>query len=233
MNESSQRWFPTDSPSQQEEFSHSSDQISHLSPRQKKKRFQRQLAGVGIVVLVVGFIAAMIAVQTNLDLRQFAWGGVTLNQAGLQGRQMSLEEIAKLQKEKSEASALFTQLTQTYFDADVANIDNPDFQIKGVVFKKYDPSLNQTLVYARLSNMPLLAAVPAMWLEKGVGEFLPAGVGEVVLENNVPVGYFMTTLEGDATGYETLNFSYDASVSQKSPSSIYMSVEFDKPQEQT
>lgn len=206
-------------------------ETSVRSPRVLKKLLRRNLAIVGVVVVVIGLVAALIAVQTNFDLRQFAWGGVLFNQAGLQGRQMSLADAAKLQRENSESAALFTELTQTYFDADVVNINNPDFQVKGVVFKKYDAALDQTIVYGRLQNLPLLEAVPAMWLEAGVGEYLPAGVGEIVIEDGQPVGYFMTTIEGDTSLYQTMNFSYDASAQQSAPNSIYLSVEFDDPQE--
>lgn len=183
---------------------------------------------IGLVILIVGGIAALIAVQTNFDLRQWAWGGVTTNNSALQGQPMSLESATALATQNKEAAQLFVNLTKTYYDADVVNIDMPEFKVKGVVFKKYDPSIDRTIVFGRLENLPLIQAVPQMWLSAG-DVFVPSGVGQLTLEADVPVGYFMTSLEGDDSVYETLHFSYDKDVDVKRPTAIFLSVDFDEP----
>lgn len=183
---------------------------------------------IGLVVLIIGAVAAMLALQTNLDLRQWAWGGVKVNEGALAGQQMNLSSAASLAGQNQEAAKLFVSLTETYYDADAVNIDIPAFQIKGVVFKKYDADLDQTFVFGRLENLPLIQAIPRMWLSSG-DVYVPAGIGQLTLENDVPVGYFLTVLEGESIAYETLHFSYDKAVNQKTPSATFLSVDFDDP----
>lgn len=206
----------------------SDEAATSSAPLKKKARHQWRKIGsvLGVFVLVGGVIAAVLAAQTNLDLRQFAWGGVRTNQAALQGQSMSLEEYARQQSSSTGLPEMFTALTKTYFDADVVNIEEPDFQVTGVVFKKYDVDIDQTFIYARLVNLPLIGAVPALWMQDDSGAFVQAGIGEVIVEAEKPVGYFATVLEGDVTGYTTAHFSYDGTVQQIQPSSIFLSVDF-------
>lgn len=203
--------------------------FSASAPTPRKKRRSLPFAPIVVVVLLIGgLVAAVAAAGTNLDLRNFAWGGIRFNQAALQGQSMNLESTVSLASENREAAQLFLDLSRTYYNADVANIDVPEFQVRGVVFKQYDAELDQTLVFGRLENLPLIQAIPQMWLSDG-NIFVPSGIGQLTLENGVPVGYFMTALEGDDAPFDTLHFSYDESVDVTTPTAVFLSVDFDEP----
>lgn len=203
------------------------DKSSALPSRSRNRRRPPILPIVGLLVLVGGVVAAVIAAQTNLDLRQWAWGGVSINEAALNGKVASIESAASLAGENKEAVKLFVELTKTYYDAEVVNIDIPAFQMQGVVFKKYDADLDKTFIFGRLQNLPLIQAIPRMWISSGE-VFIPSSIGQLTLENNVPVGYFLATLEGEDDVYQTLHFSYDEKLDQKAPSATFLSIDFNE-----
>ncbi len=193
-------------------------------PPRRSRRFPI-LSVLALVVLVGGMVAALIASQTNLDLRQWAWGGMNVNTSGLNGEKSDLSQMSLTSGEDSETVRLFKELTKTYYQADVMNVSIPEFEIQGVVLKQYDPELDKTFVFSRMENLPLIQAVPRMWITMGDVDF-PASVGEVVLESDKPVTYYLAIIEGDDGPYDTLHFSYDESIEVKEPNAPFLSIDF-------
>lgn len=186
-------------------------------------------SAIGILsVLLLGLVAAVMSVQTNLDLRQFAWGGVLSNLGQLTGqRAVDLRTLTRV--ENSVLKPSFDELTQTYWQADVVNFSFPEFEVSGVAFQHYDAELDKTFIFARIENIPVIPElVPKMWLERRSGEFLDAGVGEIVDEDGRAVAYYAVSLEGNTDDYRTLHFSYDPEIKGLGPASTFISIAFDE-----
>jgi hypothetical protein len=200
---------------------------SDLPSRSRNRRRPPILPILGVLLLIGGVVAAVIAAQTNLDLRQWAWGGTRTNVEAIKGQVITLESAAQFAGENKEAAKLFVDLSKTYYNADVINIDIPEFKIVGVVFKQYDVDLDKTFIFGRLENLPLIQAIPRMWISSG-DVYFPAGLGQLTTENGVAVGYFLAVIEGDDSPYETLHFSYDEKLDQTAPSASFLSIDFEE-----
>lgn len=188
----------------------------------------RIYGAIGLLsVLLLGLVAAVMSAQTNFDLRNFAWGGVISNLGILPQRSVDLRSLGKV--EDSLLKQSFDDLSQTYWQADVVNFSFEEFQVSGVAFKHYDSELDKSFIFARIENIPIIPElIPKVWLERQTGEFIDAGVGEIVAENDSAVAYYAVSLEGSMDEYKILHFSYDSSLKGLGPESTFISVAFDE-----
>lgn len=193
------------------------------SPRGKSFRQKFYLSSIVSIVLLGG-VAVYLVSFTSFDIRQWAWSGALFNAEQLSRESLALEDVSVGDPAVAE---LFTDLTFAYPDADVVNISNEEFNIQAVAFKAYEPELDQTVIFIRVENMPVLVdSIPKIWVETTDGFNIEAGVGEILIENGEVVGYFMTTLEGTDDHYQTLSLTYDYFLNQLEPSPAFFSVDF-------
>lgn len=196
------------------------------SVRGQKMFRQRVLPGVLVAVIVLGGVATYLMAFTNFDIRQLAWGGASFSNTALQrssfgigGDNVTLGDPA--------VADLFADLTFSYPDADVVNVRSEEFDIDAVLFKHYEASVDSTFIYARVRNMPYIAgSIPKVWLESQDGLFLEAGVGELLIENDDLVGYFVTIVEGNPESYQTLWLTFDEFLDQETPSPAFLKANF-------
>lgn len=190
------------------------------------KSFRRiHLVGLGLFLLpVVGLFIALVLLQTNQDLRGSAWGGILWN-TGIFGQNPVVEQPRPPDVSESKSAVLFHELTKTYWNAEVVNVDLPEFQVQGVAFEAYDADLDKSFIFARIENFPYRADKPLrVWMEDAAGNYLKGGLAEFVMESDVIVMYLVTSLEGDIESYQTVHFSYDDTVGQLSPTASVLSL---------
>ncbi len=196
------------------------------SVRGRKIFQQRVLPAVLLSVVVLGGVATYLMAFTNFDIRQLAWGGVGFSRTALQrssfgigGDNVTLGDPA--------VAELFTDLTFSYPAADVVSVRSEEFDIDAVLFKHYDESVDSTFIYARVRNMPYIdGTIPKVWLESPDGLFLEAGVGQLNIENDELIGYFITITEGNPDEYQTLWLTLDAFLDQETPSPAFLKANF-------
>ncbi len=168
--------------------------------------------------------------ETLGDLRSRAWSGASVNIQKY--RELLLrtpaEPVTTVKEGAADSSrSLFHALSRTYFDAEVQNIADPVSGVKGVAFLAYDAPLDQTVIFARIEKLPLLArAVVQLWVSKDIGAYQKAGVAEFSVENDIPVAYSVFTRKGDLRTYKTLSVSYDTSPTVSAPESIVLTLSF-------
>ncbi len=202
-----------------------------FTPTPRRRHSRRGLLGAVLVVLVLGLglVAALLASQTNLDLRQFAWGGVNLNTSLFQQRWLgpNLQEVIARAPSQAGVKEVFHQLTRLYWDADVVNISLPQFDFNGVAFKAYEPSRNVTYIFARLNNVPWVEGkYLALWLEGNDGSWLYAGSPEYTIESGVLVAYFTFPLEGKVDQYRILHITSDKTQRSSLPGDDLLAIAF-------
>lgn len=194
-----------------------------LSPRGKSFRQKFYLSSIVSIVLLGG-IAVYLVSFTSFDIRQWAWGGAVFNQEQFSRQSLSLDDISAGDPEVAE---LFTDLTYAYPNADVVNISNEEFDVEAIAFKAFEPELNQTVIFIRVENMPVLVdSIPKIWITTNTGLDIEAGVGEILIESGTVVGYFLTTLEGPDEYYQSLSLTYDYFLNQLEPSPAFFTVNF-------
>jgi len=190
------------------------------------KTFRRiHLVGLALLLIpVAGLLIALALLQTNQDLRGSAWGGILWN-TGLFGQDNTVEQPRPPDVSESKSAVLFHELSKTYWDAEVVNVDLPEFEVQGVAFETYDVEIDKSFIFARIENFPYRADKPLrVWMEDAAGNYLKGGLAEFVTEADVIVMYLATSLEGDIESYQTVHFSYDDSLSQLAPTAAVLSL---------
>src|SRR5690606_13742846 len=127
------------------------------------------LGFIFFVLAVLGLGVALFLLQNNQDLRGSAWGGI-LWRPGLFTESSEHQQPTPPDVSNSKTAVLFHQLTKTYWDAEVANVDLPAYDLRGVVFESYDSELDKSFVFSRIENFPFDASRPLrIWLEDANG----------------------------------------------------------------
>lgn len=203
------------------------EKLQNMSPLARKKFLQTRVApAVFILVLLLGGLATYLTRFTSFDLRQWAWGGAEFNASVLD--RTSLNAEARVSSGDPAVADLFTDLTYVFPQADVVNVSSKDHKIAAIAFKHYDAENDRSFIYVRITDFPALTSmVPKMWLESKTGQYLEAGVGQLLVENDQQVAYFISVLEGNTTEYQTLQITYDELVNQLKPSPALLKINFD------
>lgn len=179
---------------------------------------------LGLLLVVGGLVVTVSLLRNNQDLRGSAWGGI-LWQTGLFGDASLLQQPTPPDVSESKTAVLFHELTKTYWDAEVVNVDLPEFSVRGVAFEAYDPELGKSFIFSRIENFPYQSEKPLrVWVEDNSGNFLKAGLGEFVTELEGTVLYVATSLEGEIDTHKTVHFSYDESLDQLQPTAPVLSL---------
>ena len=201
-------------------------------PRARRRRWRTITAVVTVFLLIIGVIAAVLAAQTNFDLRQFAWGGVQFDQGILQRSRTDIGVKPNVQEGNRKTAELFTQLTFSYAGkADVVNLNVEDFDVRGVAFRVYNEELDSSHIFLRLENPPFVESKAVVaWLENDAGEYLRAGIGEYLTENGELVLYLVTEVEGNTDNYKRLALSFDSSILEPKPEEIFLRIDFNEEQ---
>lgn len=208
---------------------------NHGQSRRSQRTLKWRLkiySAIGIIsVLLLGLVAAVLSAQTNLDLRQFAWGGIRFAPGEiLQGGRTDIGVRPNVTLGSAETAQLFSELTFSYAQtADITNIEVAEFGVRGTAWRVYNNELNQSFIFMRIENPPILEeVVPTVWLEQQPGSYLKAGYGEFLEENDLLVLYVVTSVEGNTDDYSTLHLSYDLNLNALEPESVLLSMNFNE-----
>lgn len=200
----------------------------------------RRLGWRGIVGLVVLGLIPMIAVVGffvnsggNFDLGSRAWTGFNANIDNLKA-QFGIKELPKKELSFSvdrpgfeKTKKLYMDLGKTYFDAEVQNIDVPEFGVRGAAFLKYDATIDKTFVFAGIEKLPLPNnQVIRLWVTKDYTEYIPAGVMDYLYEKDVFQGYSVFVRSGDLRKFKDLLISYDPVKKVSQPERVVLTLHF-------
>jgi len=177
------------------------------------------------VVLISGLSVAIILAQNRQTIFGRAWSGFTANLGLLPSSPPPTGEPSFPATAASQT--LYHKLVRSYPAAEVQPIDLPSSGITGQAYLHYDPLINKTYVFSRLTGLPAPAGnILQLWLVNDL-QSLPVGITEFVTENDLPVAYSVfvrpTNLK---TSFQKLLFSYDLSPKTPLPQAPFLTLNF-------
>src|SRR5690606_29166382 len=144
----------------QEEVAHNPRFFSRKAGRRKTLSSAKTMAaGLLVLIVLLGFYAVMAVAQGSFDLRQWAWEGAQFNQEFFEQNPGSSTDLSSIQGD-SAVVELFSALTFDYPQADTVTVELPEYEVSGVLFKHFEPSIQGSFVYGRVQNVPVLPLVP-------------------------------------------------------------------------
>lgn len=137
--------------------------------------------------------------------------------------------------EESQLAPIFNELTFTYAgEAEVRNLELFD-HLTAVVFRVYDPDLNETIVFSSVRQFPIVPnTLPQLWLANDQEQYLRGSVGEIITETDgTVVAYFVERFEGDVTSsYHQVILSADENEQVTQPTIPFAIVDFNQEETQ-
>lgn len=197
-------------------------------------RIRKIASFLGIFLLVGGLAAGIFLVQRSQELRKKAFTGYEF------GGQVKKDvlHLASPQEMVVNDSLADTNsivgLFYTYsralkdFQPEIQYINEPDLQLAGKMFLKYDDILNKSFVFGRIENLPLSGGkFIHLWRKAQDGSFQSLGLGEVKYENNIPVTYLAYLSENDIrVGGKSLVVAYDSRLDITQPEGSIIEINF-------
>ncbi len=182
----------------------------------------------GVVLFLVGVVGITSNRKTIFDVGSRAWTGLGINLENFRD-QFNRAPTRKAGSNEGflETKKLFDSLSKTYFDAEVQNINIPEFGVRGAAFLKYDVDLDKTFIFTSVENFPIPQnQVIRLWLTRDGQVFLPVGILDYSFGEKGLIGYSVFVRPGDIRNYKELVFSYDPVEKINKPARVVLSVLF-------
>lgn len=190
-------------------------------------RSKRVLAGMSLLLSMVGLVAVVMASRSPQNIFSKAWSGVTANVELLQSRLgLTPSPVASLPTQ-AKSKDVYDRLVKAYPRAEIQDVDLPAIDIRGRAYLHYAPLIDKTYVFSRIENLPLLEGkFVRLWLTDNQS-YLPVGISEFVQENNRAVAYSVFVKPGDVrANYKELVLSYESSTQTAVPTTGFLNLKF-------